>query len=65
MPIAGAAFLPALARTFAWIHVDDDDPRRPPLMHLADPLLNADPPHPFSPAGDTSQKSNRFLEISA
>jgi len=36
--IVGAAFLLAVGRALARIHVEHDDPRRSPLVHLVDPL---------------------------
>jgi hypothetical protein len=39
MPIVGAAFLLAVGRALAQIHVEDDGLRRSPLMHLVDPLV--------------------------
>jgi hypothetical protein len=38
MPIVGAAFLLAVGRALARIHVEYDGLRRSPLMHLVDPL---------------------------
>src|SRR6516162_8072830 len=35
--VVGAAFLLAVGRAFARIHVEHDDPRRSPLLHLVDP----------------------------
>ena len=36
--VVGAAFLLAVGRALARIHVEHDDPRRSPLVHLVDPL---------------------------
>jgi hypothetical protein len=38
MPVVGAAFLFAVGRAFARIHVEHDDPRLTPLVHRVDPL---------------------------
>ena len=38
MPIIGAAFLCAVSRAFARIHIEHNDPRRTPLVHRVDPL---------------------------
>jgi hypothetical protein len=38
MPVVGAAFLLAISRALARIHVEYDGLRRSPLMHLVDPL---------------------------
>ena len=38
MPIVGAAFLCAVSRAFARIHIEHDDPRLTPLVHRVDPL---------------------------
>jgi hypothetical protein len=37
MPIVGAPFLLAIGRAFARIHVQHDNSRRSPLVHLVDP----------------------------
>ena len=37
MAVVGAAFLLAVGRALARIHVEHDDPRRSPLVHLVDP----------------------------
>src|SRR6476646_8207097 len=49
MPVVGAAFLLAVGRALARIHVEHDDPRRSPRVHLVDP-----------PAGQIG-KSNEVL----
>jgi len=49
MAVVGAAFLPAVGRALARIHVEDDDPRWSPRVHLVNP-----------PAGQIS-KSNEVL----
>jgi hypothetical protein len=36
--VVGAAFLLAIGRALARIHAEHDHPRRPPLVHLIDPL---------------------------
>jgi hypothetical protein len=36
--VIGAAFLFAVGRAFTQIHVENDDSRRSPLVHLVDPL---------------------------
>jgi len=38
MPIVGAAFLCAVSRALARIHIEHDDPRLTPLVHRVDPL---------------------------
>jgi hypothetical protein len=38
MAVVGAAFLLAIGRALARIHVEHDDPGRSPLVHLVDPL---------------------------
>jgi hypothetical protein len=38
MAVVGAAFLFAVGRAFARIHVEHDDPRPTPLVHRLDPL---------------------------
>jgi hypothetical protein len=38
MAVVGAAFLFAVGRAFARIHVQHDDPRSTPLVHRLDPL---------------------------
>ena len=38
MPTVGAAFLCAVSRTFARIHIEHDDPRLTPLVHRVNPL---------------------------
>src|SRR5271169_7262203 len=38
MPVVSAAFLLAVSRALARIHVEHDGPRRSPLVHLVDPL---------------------------
>src|ERR1700730_1929422 len=42
MPIVGDAFLCAVSRAFARIHIEHDDPRLTPLVHRVDPLAWAD-----------------------
>ena len=37
MPVVGAAFLLAVGRALARIHVEHDDPRRSPRVYLVDP----------------------------
>src|SRR6516162_9813201 len=38
MPVVGAAFLLAIGRALARIHIEHDRLRRSPLVHLVDPL---------------------------
>jgi hypothetical protein len=38
MAVVGAAFLLAVSRAFARIHVEYDNPRRSSLVHLVDPV---------------------------
>ena len=38
VPVVGAAFLCAVSRAFARIHIEHDDPRLTPLVHRVDPL---------------------------
>jgi hypothetical protein len=38
MAVVSAAFLVAVGRALARIHVEHDDPRRSPRVHLVDPL---------------------------
>jgi hypothetical protein len=38
MPVVGAAFLFAVSRAFARIHIEHDDPRLAPFVHRVDSL---------------------------
>ena len=38
MPVVGAAFLLAIGRALARIHIEHDSLRGPPVVHLVDPL---------------------------